>query len=342
MTPRSLHVLAGAVLSTGLLLAACSTPKPAPSTTAPGVDCGAPCAVEHDGVVCRFDPSIDRFTHFGPTEGPNLLHVTGLDRTPSPTGDYTFFGGAYTWIAPQNGAKGWVDGAGAPKGWPPDPLMDIGPARIVSRTESSFNLVGPRTLSGLREEKSFRTTGPGQAEFTYTLHNTTNAPVTAGPWINTAVAPGDGSVLAFRVSIAGGSPAYERWGAMGDDAEKRFDAALGMVSAHGWAALPLDSARWADGIKVYLDAGNAPAEIAVWRGGWWLHRRLLSGDAATHKRLRELGEGPVATYINPGLGIIEAELVAPIVDIPANGSTTAVERWMLIHSPTPDPGVLPR
>jgi len=342
MTPRSVIVLGGVVLSAGFLAPACSSPKPATPPPAPSVDVGAPIAVEHDGVVCRFQPSIDRFTHFGPSNGPNLLHTVGLDRTPSPTGDYTFFGGAYTWIAPQNGAKGWVDRAGALRGWPPDLSMDIGPARLVSRTESSFNLIGPRTLRGLREEKSFRTTGPGQAEVTYTLHNTTGAPVTAGPWINTAVAPGDGSVLAFRVALAGGRPAYERWGGMGDNAVKQFDAALGLVSAHGWAALPLASARWADGIKVYLDAGDAPAEVAVWRDGWWLHRRLLSGDAATHKRLLGFGEGPVATYINPGLGIIEAELVAPIVEIPANGSTTAVERWMLIHSPTPDPGVLPR
>lgn len=299
-------------------------------------------------VRVEFDAARDRFTFFGPSyspvghaEPPNMLHLVGLERTPPANGDYTFFGGAYSWFAPQNGERGWKDANGKTSPWPPDPLMDVGPAVLSASSARAFSVMGPVQRSGLREEKSLTITGPWTAELTYTLHNTTGKAVLAGPWLNAAVAP-IGSVLAFRVGTDGNSRTFERWGGMGENAAARFGEALSPASASGWATLPLSSAKWDDGIKVYLDSGESFAEIAVWRDGWWFHRRLLSGDGATNRRLRELGEGPVACYINPGLGIIEAELVAPIVDIPAKGKTTATERWTLIESATADVGALPR
>lgn len=312
---------------------------------------GTDLEIAASGVRARFSPRIDRLVFFGP-DAPNqaavnLLHTQDLDRSPAADGGYTFFGGAYSWWAPQNGEKGWIGADGSLKNWPPDPAMDTGPSVLTARSERSITVVGPVQRSGLREDKTFRITGPNTAEFSSTLVNTTDRVITAGTWLNTAVAPprdGAISVIAFKLwprrpgSILG--PNKVR-GAMGTDAEGRFRGALDAPAENGWAALPLTKATWVEGIKVYVDTESAPAEIAVWRDGWWLHRRLTTGDRASTQRLRELGEGPVAAYINPGLGIIEAELVAPIVDIPPGGSTTAVERWTLIPSATPDVGVLP-
>jgi hypothetical protein len=353
------HCLFGAALMSTIVVAGSCASKPARQPVQ--VDAWQPpalIAAVNGTLRVEFTPAIDRFTFFGPEKEDrrdagtsasciNMLYVTGLDRTPPSNGDYTFFGGAYSWFAPQNGPMGWKDSAGKPSPWPPDPAMDIGPAVLTTRSERALGVIGPVLRSGLGERKSLTITGPYTAELTYTLDNRSQRTITAGPWLNTAVAPnvggGIGSVLAFRVAQPGpNARVFERWGGMGDNAAERFTAALSAPTEHGWATLPLSKATWTDGIKVYLDSGESFAEIAVWRDGWWFHRRLLSGDGQTNKRLRELGEGPVATYINPALGIIEAELVAPIKDIPAGGKNTATERWTLIKSETPDAAVLPR
>lgn len=347
MPTHTPHLFGAVLMSSTIVLGACAGKSASPSrpleVSTPAAAAPAVLSVANANLRAEFVPAIDRYTFFGPASAgaPNMLHVTGLDRTPPANGDYTFFGGAYSWFAPQNGERGWKDAAGKASPWPPDPLMDIGPAVLTARSARAFSVVGPVQRSGLREEKSLTITGPWTAELTYTLHNTTGGPVLAGPWLNTAVAP-VGSVVAFRVGTEGNSRTFERWGGMGERAAERFASALTPPTPAGWSTLPLSAANWDDGIKVYLDSGESFAEIAVWRDGWWFHRRLLSGNAATSKRLRELGEGPVATYINPSLGIIEAELVAPIENIPAGGKATATERWTLIPSATPDASLLPR
>ncbi|MFM9957417.1 MAG: hypothetical protein ACKVZJ_05040 [Phycisphaerales bacterium] len=330
-----------------------NAPVPAAPVEVAAADVGTDLEMVGSGVRVRFSPRIDRIVFFGPEGGgPNLLHAVDLSRSLPANGDYTFFGGAYSWWAPQNGEKGWVGADGTPKNWPPDPAMDVGPAVLTAKTDRSITVVGPVQRSGLRESKTIRIKGPNRAEISYTLTNTTNRTMTAGPWLNTAVTPGAGSVMAFRTSPGGmRGNAEERsstWsvrGAMGENADALFRGALTGTQENGWNALPLSNAMWKEGIKVYLEAwatSSEPAELAVWRDGWWLHRRLTTGDRDSHERMRQFGEGPVATYINPGLGIIEAELVAPIVDIPPGGETTAVEVWTLIPSATADVNALPR
>lgn len=295
-------------------------------------------------LAVEFTPSLDRFTCFGPVSGPNMLHTSGLERAPAGDGSYTFFGGAYSWVAPQAGPMGWKAANGSEMSWPPDPAMDIGPVEVTRLGIQGFTTLGPVHRSGLREEKSLRAVGPLRTELVYTLHNTSDRVVTAGHWLNTAarVRKGSRDRLAFRIP-----PGTSLRAAMGDGALEHFQRIATPETAAGWVVLPLGRADWPDGIKVYIDTPADPrtgarhAEIAVWHEGWWLHRRLTSGDDASIARLNELGEGPVATYINPSLGIAEAELYAPIADIPPGGSTASTEVWTLIRSPRADADDLP-
>lgn len=296
-----------------------------------------PIRVERAGVVAEFTPAIDRYTHFGPAVagGPNMLHTVDLARGPAADGGYTFFGGAYSWIAPQKGDAGWVDPSGKPRDWPPDPAMDIGPAPVVEASGKWFVSRGPVQRTGLLEEKTLRIVGSGEAELRCVIRNTSDKAVTAGPWLNSAVEP-VGGVLAVRLGAGSGI-----WGAMGENAVEKFRGAASASGDSGWFVLPLAQAKWDDGIKVYIDPGDRSAEIAVWREGWWLHRRVIGGTSADHARLKALGEGPVAVYINPGLGIVEAELYGPVATIAPGGFTAATESWRLIRCATPDAGCLP-
>lgn len=290
--------------------------------------------VQGDAIAVEFRPSIDRFTYIGPVDknGPNLVFVQHQHQKPAANEAYTFYGGCYTWIAPQAGPLGWRDATGAERAWPPDPAMDVGPATVERIGAEGFRITTPIGRTGLREIKELRIEGPSAAVLEFTVQNTTTGLVTAGPWVNTAVVPG--SVIAVRMT-----PATDVWG-WNEESIARFRSVMRFIDGTGWAIVEPDSAEWEGGIKVYLDA--AP-EIAIWREGYWLHRVQTARDDG---RLRRVGEGPVALYIQPAQGaevaIVEAELYGRIADIPPMGSHAGTERWTVIPSATPDVSALPR
>lgn len=300
--------------------------------------------VEFGGLAAEFIPAIDRMTFFGVGSG-NLLHTTGLDRPLPDDGSYRFFGGCYTWIAPQKPAagvaRGWVDAQGGPRDWPPDPAMDVGPVRRVAYDARSFTVLGPETRSNLQESKAFVLLAPDLAELRYTIRNRGAESAVAGCWINTAASLED----RIAVRLPAGSEIVG-WDATNVE---RFRSILAAPDARGWALAELPKAAWDGGIKVYIHpATDAPSrvEIAVWRAGakTWLHRSMGLISPADAARLRAAGEGPVAIYIQPNAGkdpIIEAELYGPIADIAPASDTTAIERWRVIPSASPDRSVLP-
>ena len=288
--------------------------------------------VRGEGLEVQYRADIDRFTFIGPEDGPNLVFTQKTDQAPAKDEAYTFYGGGYTWIAPQNGPLGWRDAEGKERAWPPDPAMDIGPGKVERVDAMSMRIESPVGRTGLREVKAFGITGERTGTLAYALENTTNAMVTAGPWVNTAVAPG--SVVAVRATAS-----TEMWG-WNDESIARLRTVMREVPGTGWSIVEPDKGTWDGGIKVYMEA---PAEIAIWRDGWWLHRRQLSVDDG---RLRAAGEGPVALYIQPAKGadvaIVEAELYGRLADIPPYGRNLGEERWTVIQSATADVTVLPR
>jgi len=157
--------------------------------------------IDAAGLRVEYSPELDRILAIAPEDGPNLLHTANLEQQPDDDAGYTFFGGAYFWVSPQHGPNGWADESGETRAWPPDPAMDRGPARVVSRTDTSFTAVNPIDRAGLVQEKEVQITGPGQLEVRYRLTNRSEETKSRGVWINTAT-PGD-AVVAVRL------PGYE-------------------------------------------------------------------------------------------------------------------------------------
>jgi hypothetical protein len=298
-------------------------------------------------LTAEFVPAIDRLTFFGRDGGSNLLHLSALDRDVPSDGSYTFWGGCYTWVSPQKGVTGspigWVDADRVTKqDWPPDPAMDVGPARRAGFSPDSFSVTGPDLRSGLREEKTFRIVSDEAAEMTCTLRNRGASPATAGTWTNTAASLDD----FIAVKLPAGS---DVWGWDPSNVNS-FDSIAREPDARGWVLVDLSKAKWDGGIKVYLshaaDAALQRPEIAVWRRGAkaWLHRSLEAMSASDVRHLRDRGEGPVAIYIQPEGGkdaIIEAELYGPISEIAPNAALHSTESWRIIPSDKPDTSLLP-
>jgi hypothetical protein len=304
-------------------------------------------ALRRHGLFAEFNLAIDRITFFGRSGGGNLLHLSDLTRDLPGDGSYTFWGGCYTWIAPQKAVEGtslgWVaEDRASKKDWPPDPAMDIGPVRCTARTPDSFTVLGPEQRTGLREEKTFRLHAPDRASLEFTLHNRGVNPVTACPWITTAASLDD--AIAVRMP-----PRTELWGWD----QKSIDSFRSITSPpndEGWALVRLARSRWGGGIKVYLapppGSPAVEAEIAIWsaRANAWLHRSMGPMSAEEVAALRAAGEGPVALYIQPNKGndpIIEAELYGPLRVFPPDSAHTAAEIWRIIPSATPDLARLP-
>jgi len=336
MTDQTLNMracAASAAVAAGVL-SGCATPTPSAWTHERAV------RLEHAGLAVEALPQIDRITYFGTADGPNMLRVENLDREPAPDGSYTFFGGCYTWFAPQNGPTGWRDAAGALQAWPPDPAMDTGPVWRTGRTENALTLSGPVGRSGLREEKTFTLVDNATATLAYALKNESASAVLAGTWINTAV-DADGAIA---VRVPEGTEIYG-WD---DAAAGRVRSILSPTDSRGWAMIDLRDAEWQGGSKVWFAAPEGtPVEIAIWKkggraGGYWLLRSLPAMSATEIAQLREVGEGPVAVYIDPGARLIEAELYGPVATIPPGAEQRATETWRMISSKERSTAVLPR
>ena len=278
--------------------------------------------IREAGMVAQFLGDRDRLVHFGERGGANLIYVEPSNhwKGPDPTGGYRFMGGLYTWISPQSGPLGWRDESGELSVWPPDPKVDRGPVRATAAGEDFFTVTGPMTRFGLREVKTFKITGEGRAEFVYTLENPTAEARTGGQWINQAVRPG--AYVAVR-----DAPVASLWYQEPGKHEDRFESLI-VERRDGWMVIDTGLAT-GGGYKVYLDG---PAEIAVWDRGRWLHRKLTPPGG---QRLIENEEGPVALWLDGEIGLFEAELYGPLLDVPALGSSTVRERWRVIASGRP-------
>jgi len=287
-------------------------------------------------LAIEYSPDLDRVTFFGVHNGPNLLHTIELDREPASDGSYTFFGGGYSWIAPQRGEHGWRSESGELQDWPPDPSIDAGPSRIVGRTPLGVVAENPISREGLREEKSIRLSSPHSASIEFQLSNTSDETLRRATWINTAVRPN--ARIALRLRDRG---EVAQLYSSDEGALEILSGILGPTDDQGWAIVDLRKATFDGGIKVYTDG---PAEIAVWvpnpewlqTEGFWMHRSLETPLTVEQRsELRALGEGPVAIYLNPGLGLFEAELYGPVVDLEPGATASSTEVWTVYRASSP-------
>ncbi len=287
-------------------------------------------------LAIEYSPDLDRVTFFGVHNGPSLVHTVGLDREPAADGSYTFYGGGYTWIAPQRGEQGWRNAAGELQDWPPDPAMDAGPSRVVGRSLHSIMTENPVGFDGLRQIKNIGLRSGHEAVIEFGLQNSGEETVQRATWINTAVRPG--ARIAFK--LREGDQVAQLY-AEDPQAVDLINSMLGPIDEQGWAMLDLKGIRFDGGVKVYTDG---PAEIAVWvpnpdwmqTRGFWLHRRLDTPLTIEQRsELRAIGEGPVAVYLNPGMELFEAELYGPVSAIEPGETVTSTEVWTVYRASTP-------
>ncbi|MEM8836142.1 MAG: hypothetical protein AAGD00_10010 [Planctomycetota bacterium] len=282
---------------------------------------------ELSGIAMEYAPSIDRVTFFGPApDGPNLLHVRDLDIPPAEDGSYRFYGGGYSWYAPQ---KQWVGEDGSTiQEWPPDPAMDRGPAETIAHSATTITVRNPVQWSGLQQKKTLGVSGPARAEVTYTLTNRGNVSRQAGTWINTGVFKR--SLIAVRVPE--GAEIYG-WNDTAADTLRSIMSEP-MPGDDGeptdWRFIDLKKATWQGGIKVWIDAPGIEPEIAVYDDGYWFRRRVTTPNDGS---ARAAGEGAVAIYIDPGAGLVEAELYGPVRTLTPGESVTTIESWAIRRAP---------
>lgn len=283
------------------------------------------------GLVAEYDSNRDRIVRFAPKGyRTNLLHTDNLEESPRLDGQYIFFGGAYSWIAPQSA---WSDESGAGRAWPPDPAMDTGPALVTRHGLHEVRAVGPITRAGWQENKSIRMDGRGFLEVTHGLTNRADAPQRGGVWFIHAVRPG--SHIAVLTPEGG-------WPAIGlsdhPDAARAWED---MAKREGrWTVISCDTpfGWWSEHgggeFKAYVPSDRV---VAVHnRGRWLLRVGEPVEDPATEGGWAAAGEASVEVYANYGLGLFEAELLGAIDEVAPGETTEHRERWYLVQSMRPD------
>jgi len=302
------------------LTTACST------STIPGTK------LQHNNLTLRYDTNRDRILYLGPTQGPNLLETRNLNQPPDPNGNYTFFGGAYTWIAPQNQ---WRDTTGNLKNWPPDPLMDRGPTTITNQSENQLKITGPETRDHLIESTTITIVDSSTITIRHILKNTGTKTIQRAVWSTTAIPPG--------ATIAVNKTSDNLF-----DSTQKFFRLDNQNSKPLWNQVARTTSEWftikttlpdptekpsPDSFKVFFDRVNA-TQIAYWSRGYWLLRTAEPPDI--FRSLQTVGESSVEIYANFGLQLFEAELLSPLQPIAPQKQIAFEETWKIIPSKTPN------
>ncbi len=286
-------------------------------------------------LILEYDAERDRIVRFGPINGPNLLETRDLDVVPNSDGEYTFFGGMYTWVAPQNG---WVNQQGGLHNWPPDPAMDRGPCTLNIDSGDGILIEGPVLRSGLQQTKRISISDDGICTIAHALHNTTNTTQHAGIWSITAAKTG--STIAVRLDS-------DNW--FVEEPGVSLDSELNNAL---WAAVANEVGPWivfdtgtdlsnaqvdSDSFKAFVN--RAPStQIAIWSDGYWLVRSADPPDIFSS--LSEVGESSIEIYGHFGLNLFEAELLSAYQSIPPGEMITWTETWQIVPSDSPDPAAM--
>lgn len=292
--------------------------------------------IREGDLVLRYDGLRDRVVYVGLSASSNLLEVRDLEVRPSAEGAYRFYGGGYTWIAPQSG---WRDVGGELRDWPPDPAMDRGPSMVVERGLNWLEVVGPTTRAGLVQRKRITVLDDATIEIRHELKNVSAEAVSAAIWSTTAVPTG--GVMAVRVVEVGlfdAGPGYRL-------NDPQAGALFGKVSRRVGRWLLIDtkfdepiSGMTTDSFKAFFERVEG-TEIAIWSKGYWLVRSGELGDI--FRTLGDVGESSVEVYANYGRKLFEAELLSSLQTIAPGGMLEFTERWQIVRSvDSADVGVL--
>lgn len=281
-----------------------------------------------------------RILHVSLPGQPNLLKVgAAVDTAPAPVPDADAgnipYLGHELWLGPQS--RWWLDQDVNPQRraaaaqWPPDPWLAHARNRVVEHSATRLVLEGVRSpVSGLQATQSYRLSGraPGTLELFAEAVNARGRELRRDLWFNTRVPAGS------RVFVPVAKPEHARLRAD----ENELYAAPVAWWRDGLYSLQLDpppAGRRGRRGKVFI----APAAgwIAAFQGGQLLLIRFeRQPDAAIDPE-----HGQVELYLDwrqddPGAGLIELEVHAPMRTLAPGEAMRAGETWTVLPYDGPD------
>lgn len=281
-----------------------------------------------------------RIVHVSLPGKPNLLRVgEAVGTTPAPVPDADGANIAYLghelWTGPQS--RWWLDqdvnpgrrDAAAP--WPPDPWLAHARNAVREQSPHQLLLEGVASpVSGLQVTQSYRLSGTTPATLTLSAvaMNTRDREVRRDLWFNTRVP------ATFRVFV----PVARR-----ADARLRADAGEGYAGPVGW---------WEDGLySLQLEpppAGTTGrrgkafvAPSAGWIAAFGHGQLLLIRFDRQPDGVIDPEHGQVELYLDwrsddPGAGLLELEVHAPVRTLVPGASMRAGETWTVLPYDGPD------
>ena len=256
-------------------------------------------------------PNIGRMMSFRLLNSNNVLNINNdnTGKIPSPNRKkYTFFGGFYTWLAPQS--------SNTP--WPPNYEFDIGPYKIIHKGKRELIMLSPIVKSfGLQVEKRFKLSEKNAIlSVRIRLYNRTNILLRWSAWNLTAVKP---TGIAFFDLPEMQNP-YDSFHYEGTEGKKRakehFNRIIHIITeqqtssknTHRCAAVDLRQYKW-KGEKLFVHPHSKFLAYHL-PGNWFIRTFSASGSFGDYNTQVQLWADLKRE------NIFELEVVAPDKIIP--------------------------
>ncbi len=219
-------------------------------------------------------PAVGRMMCFRLLNGDNVLNVSADNAgkiPPKNRNRYTFFGGFYTWLAPQS--------SGTP--WPPNYEFDIGPYTITHIGLREITMISPIIGDfGIQMEKHFKLSDKGATlSVRIRLYNRTDILLRWSAWNLTAVKPT--GIVFFELPADFTNP-YNAFCYAGRDgktlAKKHFDSIINILKykAQQFCAVNFRQYKWR-GDKLFVQPHS---KFLAYRqqGSWFIRLFNSSGS----------------------------------------------------------------
>jgi hypothetical protein len=252
--------------------------------------------------------------------GKNVLNLVEANAGTSPPAtlkDYTFFGGLYTWLAPQDH---WVDlEKNEVYNKKPDPTIDRGPYEVTGTGAGELTMISPTVKAyGLKVEKIFTLPkNENHLEYMVRLHNVGHYPVRWAVWNLTAVKPN--GIVFFDIphgeadfNFFGASQTHRKW----------FSNIMHIIDD---TTAAVDYRKYAGpGAKMFVRVGSK--FVAYRQPGSWFVRRFPNDS----RQIFTDQQSQIELWADAKKGIFELEAASPDYAILPGKSVSWTETMSIV------------
>ncbi len=247
----------------------------------------------------------------------NLVEASAGTVPPAKQKESVFFGGLYTWIAPQDH---WVDAEKEELyDEEPDPTIDRGPYEVTSKGAGELTMISPTTKTyGLKVEKIFKLAGnENHLEYTVRLHNVGPYPVRWSIWNLNAVKPN--GIVFFHIP---NGESDLKFYSDPQDFRRRFTHITHIIDD---TTAAVDYRKYAGpGAKMFVQVGSK--FLAYRQPGSWFVRRFPNDPRSIFTDQ----QSQIELWADTETGIFEMEAVSPDYLILPGKSVSWTERMSII------------